>query len=226
MLGSNCFCRDESNTEQSGRRKRISRGATADSNDSSGDATPGNRKAPRRENTEPTGVKAPKSGTGNSAVSSNSAAKSNIDIILRLKPKEGPSVKTEDVLKQEGSSNTEGEEDESNQMSDQTQNSETNQFDPDQIPICKFLKTVRDATIEHIALYVKLRKDEIQEFLQPSNGETDLDTSEIVFFARKRQSNPPEFMELQKDSTLSFVMSEYSMPKNRPLELYFSVTEL
>ncbi|XP_075249045.1 uncharacterized protein LOC142341748 [Convolutriloba macropyga] len=203
--------------EQAGRRKRLSRSATAtaDTSEVINDATaPAGRKVLKRESSE-SAAKTNKSSTATTASNSSSPAKTSIDIILRLKPQnlstDGPDEKNEDSKDELQQSN-----EQSNGAADSTNN--------DQMPICKFLKTTRDASIEHLAVYIKLRKDEIKDML-PQSLISDLDRSLVELFVKKRQTTPPEFIQIEKDFTLSHVMSEYNMPRNRPLELYFSVID-
>ena len=67
---------------------------------------------------------------------------------------------------------------------------------------------------------------EIKEVLKDLAAFDDLDNSKIEFFVKKRQSSPVEFIQMKKDFTLSQIVSDFNMPKNRPLELFFNVTLL
>lgn len=222
---------DDNNMDESGnhceqtggRRKRLSRSSTAPAgefNESFGDATntSSNRKSLKRDNSSDTATtKSAKTSTANANTSNPS--KTSIDIILRLKP---PNAKI----------STDGNNDDSQEQNPESQTEESSNetaaasTSEQQTPICKFLKTTRDASIEHLAVYMKLRKEEIKEVLKDLAAFDDLDNNKIEFFVKKRQSSPVEFIQMKKDFTLSQIVSDFNMPKNRPLELFFNVTLL
>ena len=201
---------EENASESANRRKRSSRSAAANSdsqNDASEGVTSSARKYAKRETTEY--VTKPQRPT-NTTNGSSGSSKTSIDIILKLKPSESEQ-KVEERVGTEEETSTE-------------QSAAGNQS---LLSMCKYLKTTRDAVIEHIAVYLKLRNEEIREVV-PESSKHLIESGQINLFVKKRQSPSSDlkFIPLQNDLSLSHIVSEYNMPKNRPLELYFTVSEV
>ena len=136
-----------------------------------------------------------------------SAATQNapIDIVLRLKTDESSSTK-------------------SNNNENENSNNEES-FSKAEEAMCKYLKTSRDASIEHIVAYLKLRFEELKPFLCAGNVGEDTwncDLSKLVVYAKKKHTSPPEYCTLNQQQVLSEVNLEYGL-KTRPLELYFAI---
>ena len=154
---------DEQSAENSSRRKRSGGRSSVNQQDSSTENGGGasqtetpSSKALKREPSETNSTS--KSNSKNSAVSS-APQNAPIDIVLRLKTEETSNSKSND-----------------NENSNDESLSKT-----EDAAMCKYLKTSRDASIEHIVAYLKLRIEELKPFLVNSNQRLPIISSPLSF---------------------------------------------